>query len=114
MLSPGCLKKILAAGVLLLFALPVFAQDVIDNDVHAVLLLNKAKSKHQAQSGGMNMPGPGNHAAQLRSYRKSKAAAHHETGGSGVSIGNIYPAQGTNRPHSTTVVIQGHVINSGK
>ncbi|WP_022667442.1 hypothetical protein [Desulfospira joergensenii] len=110
---PLWFKKILVVSGLLLFAVSGFAQDdVMDNDVHAVLMLNKAASKHRFQSS--SVAGPDTHTAKLRSYRNSNIAAHHQTDGSGVSLGNIYPANDMNRPHSTTVIVQGHIINSGK
>ena len=107
------LKKILVVSGLVLFAVTGFAEDeVMDNDVHAVLMLNKAASKHRYQSS--TVAGPDTHTAKLRSYRNSDVAAYQQTDGSGVSLGNIYPANDVNRPHNTTVIVQGHIINSGK
>lgn len=106
-------KKVLVISGLLLFAVSGFAQDdVMDNDVHAVLMLNKAASKHRYQSNAV--AGPDTHRAKLRSYRNSNVAAHHQTDGSGISLGNIYPTNDMNRSHSTTVIVQGHIINAGK
>jgi hypothetical protein len=104
--------KILLASCLLLFAIPAFAQDVIDTDVHAVIMLNKATSKHRYQSN--TIVGPNGHSAKLRSYRNSNVAANHQALGGGISLGNIISTPGTNKSHSTTVVVQGHIINSSK
>lgn len=106
------IKKLLVVSALLLFAVPAFAQDVMDNDVRAMLLLNKAAAKHRYQSN--TVAGPDTHKAKLRAGRNSNIAEHHQTGGGGISIGNVYPSNDMNKPHETTVIIQGHVINSGK
>ncbi len=98
--------------VILLFALILpamtFAQDDQNNDIQAMLLLNRAKSKHQYQQG--KTPGPGGHEEKLRSYRNSNVATYNQSGG--ISIGNITPQSGAIGSHSTTVIIQGHIINT--
>jgi hypothetical protein len=105
------IKKILMLSALLLCVAPVFAQaEPIDNDANAILLLNRATGKHRHQS---DRPWPDSHSAKLRSYRNSSVAAYNQEDGNGVSLGNIHPAPGTNRPHSTTVIVDGNIIISG-
>ncbi|PJC86452.1 hypothetical protein CSW98_09580 [Vibrio sp. HA2012] len=101
-------KIILISGLIL----PTLAcaQDMLDTDLHSMLLLNKAKSTHQHQQG--QMPGPGGHNEKLRANRNSDIAAYNQTSGGGVSIGNITPQNGAHGNHSTTVIIQGPIINT--
>jgi hypothetical protein len=87
-----------------------FAQDTLDTDIHSMLLLNKAQSTHQHQQG--QMPGPGGHHQKLRANRNSNIAAYNQTNGGGISVGNITPQNGANGNHTTTVIIQGPIINT--
>ncbi len=88
----------------------VGANEVADS-MNAMMMSMKAKSLlgHQKTTSP-----PGNQRDQLQMRRGGPQASHHqEAGCGGVAIGNIRPVIGDHRTHQTTVIVQGHILNTG-
>lgn len=79
--------------------------------MNAMMLSMKAKTLvgHQTTTST-----PGSQTESLRSRRGGpQVSPHQEAGCGGVAIGNVRPVLGDHRQHSTTVIIQGHIYNTG-
>lgn len=102
-------RYLLIVGTLLLSGT---AAAQIDNYANAQLMALKAKSLvgHQQTSTP-----PGNDTDKQTARRGGPYAAHvnEEAGCGGIAIGNVRPVVGDHRKHETTVIIQGHIINTG-
>lgn len=89
----------------------VQAYEVADS-MNAMMMAMKAKSLvgHQETTSP-----PGYQRNYLQMRRGGPRASHHqqEAGCGGVAIGNVRPVIGDHRSHQTTVIIQGHILNTG-
>jgi len=104
--------RCLLVTLAMLAAGPAAAQQMPINDAaNAQILQMKARSLNGHQP---TTSAPGHQAQQLNARRGGPHAAHYqEAGCGGVAIGNVRPVVGDHRQHKTTILIQGHVYNSG-
>ena len=79
---------------------------IIDNDANVLLLANRAKQLTELR----NSSEKAKHINSLRASPLASTTADADCGG--VAIGNVRPVLGDHRKHETTVIIQGHVINT--
>lgn len=83
----------------------------VDDSTNAQMMAIKAKSLVGNQP--TTRP-PGNQSHEVRARRGGPAVAHQsEAGCGGIAIGNVRPVVGDHRKHETTVVVQGHIYNTG-
>jgi len=83
----------------------------LSDSINAEMMAMKAKSlvgHHPTTTS------PGQQTDRLRNRRGGpQMAPHQEAGCGGIAIGNVRPIVGDHRTHKTTVIIQGHVYNTG-
>mgnify|MGYP001222176572 FL=1 len=82
----------------------------MSNAGNAINLANKAKAN---VSGVQGKHSHKTRKSMIQSRRNSPIASHVSAECGGVAIGNVVPDLGDHRKHNTTVIITGHVINSG-
>lgn len=101
-------KKVLAITVCWLLSHSAYA---IDDSAQALMLAMKAKALVGHKN--TNIP-PGNQDMKMRHGRGgiSPMSDNHAPCG-GVSIGNVAPVPGDFKAHTTTVIIQGPIVNTG-
>ena len=87
------------------------SQSIMDNNAHAMLLANKAKSAVQVNSSESILS-----SARARFNLGRNSALGYSFSGvgcGGLSIGNILTQPGDHRSTVTTVIITGNIINTG-
>lgn len=105
------LHKMKKSLLILSFLLVPFSSYAEDDYGNAQMMAMRAKSLigHQKTTTP-----PGHQTDILKARRGGPHMAHQrEAGCGGIAIGNVRTFHGDHRKHETTVIIQGHVINTG-